>query len=174
MEQAFTVEPDNEALQYRLINAYIQNEQYVEARCMLSRLLDHSTSQLEANYLMGLTYGRQGLFEESKIFYKNVLEQDPNHIPTLFNLATIDEKTNNYTQAKRKYEKILAQIPTDSDTNYNLALLYDIKFIDPQNALYHYRLYLRHAPDGQVLRYRKPLIEERIKELEFIEREKNL
>ncbi|MDX9703032.1 MAG: tetratricopeptide repeat protein [Candidatus Auribacterota bacterium] len=174
MEQAYSLEPNNEELQYRLISAYIRNEQYIEARSLLSRTLNVNSDSIEANYLMGLTYGRQKLFEEAKIFYNNVIEQNPNHIPTLFNLAVIDEKTNNYAHAKRKYEKILTKIPNDPDTNYNLALLYDEKFIDPRNAIYHYKLYLKHAQYNAELHYRKTIIERRIKELEFIEREKNL
>ncbi len=174
IEKAYTLEPNNDALRLQLTKAYIQNQHYVEARCMLSKILDHDSSSIEANYLMGLTYNRQDLYEEAKLFYDKVLEQDQTHIPTIFNLAVIDEKTNNCAQAKNKYEKILAQNPTDADTHYNLALLYDIKFIDSKNALYHYRLYLNNAQDSPLFKQRKPLILNRIKELEFIEREKNI
>ena len=174
IEQAYTLDPDNDDLRYRLIKAYILNEHYVEARCMLSKTLNENSSSIEANYLMGLTYSRQDLYEEAKLFYNKVLEQDQTHIPTLFNLAVIDGKTSNCAQANVNDEQILEQKPTDPDTHYNLALLYDIKFIDSKNALYHYRLYLRNAQDSALFRQRKPLILERIKELEFIEREKNL
>ena len=127
MKKRFTQDPDNDALRLQLIKAYIQNKHYVESRCLLSQLLNQNASSVEANYLMGLTYSRQCLLDEAKLFYNKVIENNPNHIPTLFNLAVIDEKTKNCAQAKRKYDKILEQIPNDPDTHYNLALLYDIK-----------------------------------------------
>lgn len=174
MEMALHKAPQDTQLREQLIRAYIQNKRYIEARCMLSRILDNDSGNITANYLMGLTYGRQELYEDAKVYYSNVLEQDPNHIPTLFNLAVINQKTNNFAQAKKQYEKILQQKPRDYDTHYNLALLYDKHFIDPKNALYHYRLYLEYAPVGPELELRRPLILDRIHELEMIESEKIL
>ena len=132
LETALLRDPSNKKLRKELIVKYIEAQQYEKARHELAKILSSESDDIDANYYMGLVYSRSNLLEEAKIYYNNVLENDPSHTSALFNLASIELENRNPSSAVRLYNKILEIKPDDRETHYNLAFIYDNYFIDEE------------------------------------------
>lgn len=65
-----------------------------------------------------------------------------------YNLAVILTDQQNYSAAIREYEKVLETRPNDADAHYNLAIIYDDYLKNNEEALEHYRQYMKIAPDA--------------------------
>ena len=65
-----------------------------------------------------------------------------------YNIAVILTEQQNYPAAIVEYEKVLEIRPEDADAHYNLAVIYDDFMKDSQNALEHYRRYIKAAPNA--------------------------
>jgi len=172
LETKLLRDPSNKKLRKVLIVQYIESEQYEKARHELAKILSKEADDIDANYYMGLVYSRSNLLDEAKIYYNNVLENDPQHTSALFNLASIELENRNPSSAARLYNKILEIKPDDAETHYNLAFLYDNYFIDEKNALRHYKRCIELFSQDKSCGINLNIIKDRIKELQILESSK--
>jgi tetratricopeptide (TPR) repeat protein len=79
-----------------------------------------------------------------------------------YNLGVILQGQNKYDDAIREYEKVLDSRPDDVNANFNLAMIYDTVKNRRDEAIEHYRKYLKIGPEASDALE----VEERLKELE--------
>jgi len=169
LEKKLVSNPKNTAVRNDLIVAYIKNRFYEKARNLLAQSLNENPDNINSNYLMGLVCMRQSLPDEAKMYYEKVLSLNPNHSESIFNLAAIAQYNSNYEKAKNLYQKALEINPNDGDAHYNLAILYDKRFFDYKNAMYHYRRCVDIYRNKNLKQQLVQLVKNRIEELKSIE-----
>jgi predicted TPR repeat methyltransferase len=79
---------------------------------------------IEKFFQKALTAQKDDNNELAITLYKQVLQEDEFHLPTLFNLATIYGEEHNYEEAIYYYERMLEQEPDFVRAYYNLAVCY--------------------------------------------------
>lgn len=66
-----------------------------------------------------------------------------------YNLGLAYDKNRQFEEAAAEYEKALKINPYDADANYNIGVIYDEQLHEPKKAIFHYREYLRLAPEAK-------------------------
>lgn len=66
-----------------------------------------------------------------------------------YNLGVAYTQAKTYDEAIAAYRKSLEFNPANPEAHYNLAIIYDRIQQDPENALRHYRQYLKLKPDAE-------------------------
>lgn len=170
LEKEVSGNPDNTSLRNNLIVSYIKNGNYEKARNLLSKTISYNPNDVNANYLLGLICMRQGIPEEAETYYEKVIKLNPYHSEAIFNLASIAQHNNNYEKAKKLYQKVLEINPNDGDAHYNLALIYDKRFFEYENAIYHYKRCIDLYKTNNLKQDLVVLIKNRIDELKNLKK----
>ena len=145
----------------------LSNNEYDQARQIISTALQSYPDDVSLHYHLGLSYMRQKLYGEAILQFEKVLEFDESHKPALFNLASIKQQKKNLDEARRLYEKLLIIDPNDPDTHYNIALVYD-RLFKLEKALYHYQKCFPLFKQDRTKRPYIKAIKKRMEELEFL------
>lgn len=106
--------------------------------------LSHTTDEY---YNRVIQLQEQGQINNAIITYQHALEQDPNHMHTLFNLANLYVLQEQFDDALSHYRKLLAINPNLLAVHQNLA--YTLRmFGKADEAMPHYQLILEKNPDA--------------------------
>ncbi len=65
-----------------------------------------------------------------------------------YNMGTVYTKEGKYKESEREYLSALRIDPSDAESHYNLGVLYDDYLNDKQNAVRHYKAYLKLRPNA--------------------------
>jgi tetratricopeptide (TPR) repeat protein len=114
-------------LDARLTEAFraIQAGRYEESRRAVGEYLaaPDAVHRGQAEFLLGLSYHRQRLYESARTHFAVAVEREPDYVTTfffygftLYNLGRLDE-------AERNLERYLAFAPEDPETHFGLGLV---------------------------------------------------
>jgi hypothetical protein len=108
--------------------------------------LDFPPSELAELLQKGLSFQKNGDFEEAKCLFEQILRCDPNHLGALKSLAIVLSQLGDHHVALQHFEQILLLDNTDSDVHNNRGIaLYELKRFD--EALLSYERAIQLNPD---------------------------
>ncbi len=111
-----------------------------------------SNSTVKQKLDRGLTAYSQGEIELALTIFTEILAEQPDYIPALFNLAVIHKKKQELDRSLSYGERVLAIDPKYLDAHKLLADIYISKG-EPQRAIGHYLQAIALNPDDRWLRY---------------------
>jgi tetratricopeptide (TPR) repeat protein len=123
--------PDNPWPYFYMGSAYVGLDSLVKAEEEFLKAKSINTGLTINNYRLALTYGLQGLYEESNEVLNEILRSDPNEVTAHFNLGLNYKMMGNrqdagkqFLEGKKAAEIWVRQFPDDpvSYTSYGIAL----------------------------------------------------
>lgn len=119
------------------------------AIALLKGALEKDPKDVNALYLLGLSYTRKKMYPEAADALTQVIQASPKFPPAYFELAIGYQQQNNLDKALEFYQKTLDLDPGNADAAYNSGLiLFGQSRIDEALALFEKALSLR--PDDPV------------------------
>lgn len=77
---------------------------------------------MQSFFTQAIASEKAGQIDLAESLYKTVLEHSSDHVPSLYNLATLYAKKNNYSQAILYYQRATTLAPGLAAAHYNLAI----------------------------------------------------
>ncbi len=116
---------------------------------LLQGALEKDPKDINARYLLGLSYGRKKMFPEAIEALTQVIQESPKFPPAYFELAICYQQQNDLEKALEFYGKNLELDPNNPDAAYNSGLiLFGQNRMDEALVLFEKALSLR--PDDPV------------------------
>ena len=110
--QALEVAPGFEGALFNRANVLMQLQRWGEAERDLRRVLDRSSTHVQARYLLAMAIFQQGWQEEGLAGLRQVLEDEPNLSAARLSLASILAQTGDRDGARKQYVEILQRDPS--------------------------------------------------------------
>jgi len=88
-------------------------------------ILNFAPDQAEASYNLGLSYDKNGRFEEAIHYYNQAIRAKPEYPAALSNMGVIYGKMGRFEDAIIFFKKALKTKPDDTITLFNLGLAYE-------------------------------------------------
>jgi tetratricopeptide (TPR) repeat protein len=127
----------------------IGRQDFDGAIALLQGVLEKDPKDVNALYLLGLSYTRKKMFPEAVDALTRVIEASPNFPPAYFELAVCYQQQDELDKALESYQKNIDLDPKNADAAYNSGLiLFKQNRIDEALALFEKALALR--PDDPV------------------------
>ena len=127
----------------------IAQKDFDGAIALLNGALEKDPKDVNALYLLGLSYTRKKMYPEAVEHLTRVIEASPNFPPAHFELAVCYQQQDELDKALESYQKNLDLDPKNADAAYNSGLiLFKQSRVDEALALFEKALALR--PDDSV------------------------
>jgi tetratricopeptide (TPR) repeat protein len=120
-------------------NQAFSAQRYDEAITFYKGAIALDPSSMDANYNLGVVYGKKGMLDESMAAYERVLANNQNHAQAHNNLGSTYEKKRMADKAHTEYEKAVAADPNLAPALYNLGKSYLARGSHDQAADYLYK-----------------------------------
>ena len=104
------------------------------------------TESTDKYFSVAIEYQRAGNLPMAESYYKKILSIQPNHTPSIGNLAVIAKKLGNYDLAIKLLRKLTRLNPQDEKVYNTLGNIYHERG-DTQKAIQYYKLALQMNPD---------------------------
>ncbi|GJQ60184.1 MAG: glycosyltransferase [Candidatus Scalindua sp. AMX11] len=114
----------NRDLLYCIADMYEKSGSPDKALLYLKEILAYHSSEILAQYRIGLIFVKEGQSKEAINSFKAVLDKDSHHVGALFNLARSYERVKDHDKAKKTYNTILTILPENPETLVKLGTLY--------------------------------------------------
>lgn len=101
----------------------IRQRDFDEAIALLKGALDKDPKDVNALYLMGMSYARKKMYPEAIDALTQVTQSSPKFPPAYFELAICYQQQNELEKALEYYEKTLELDPNNPDAAYNSGLI---------------------------------------------------
>jgi tetratricopeptide (TPR) repeat protein len=119
------------------------------AIALLKGALEKNPEDINACYLLGLSYSRKKMYPEALAALTQVIQSSPKYPPAYFELAICYQQQNELDKALELYQKTMDLDPNNADAAYNSGLiLFGQNRMDEALALFEKALSLR--PDDPV------------------------
>jgi tetratricopeptide (TPR) repeat protein len=116
---------------------------------LLKGALEKNPEDINARYLLGLSYSRKKMYPEALAALSQVIQSSPKFPPAYFELAICYQQQNELDKALEFYQKTVDLDPNNADAAYNSGLiLFGQSRIDEALVLFEKALSLR--PDDPV------------------------
>lgn len=115
---------DKKSQLLNLAEQYFRNGNYTVAEEILSRIINDSPNNSEANELLGYIYGNQGRIDDAYTVLKLACQQDNCSAEALFYLGLSQLKKGLYDQSVESFNKSILKAGIFFDALYNLATAY--------------------------------------------------
>ena len=102
-------------------NQSFNAQRYDEAITFYKQAIALDPSSIDANYDLGVTYGKKGMLDESIAAYERVLVIDPNHAQAHNNLGSAYDRKGIADKAHSAYQKAAAADQNLAPAQYNLG-----------------------------------------------------
>ena len=122
----------------------IGQRDYDGAIALLQGVLEKDPKEINALYLIGLSYARKKMYPEAMGALTQVIQSSPKFHPAYFELAICYQQQNDIDKALEFYRKTLDLDPNNPDAAYNSGLiLFGQNRVDEALALFEKALSLR-------------------------------
>lgn len=92
---------------------------------------------------LGIIYAETGRKKEAELALRKAIKLNPSN-PEVYNrLGVLLRENGDFSEAMAAYKQALALQTDNRIAHYNLGVLYDLYLNKPQQALFHYKYYLR-------------------------------
>ena len=127
----------------------IGQKNFDDAITLLKGALEKNPEDINARYLLGLSYSRKKMHPEAIDVLTQVIQSSPKFPPAYFELAICYQQQNELDKALEFYQKTMDLDPNNADAAYNSGLiLFGKSRVDEALALFEKALSLR--PDDPV------------------------
>jgi tetratricopeptide (TPR) repeat protein len=172
--KALNLDPKNQRIRLLLTTILIRKEQFDIALGHLEVLTEQSPELVIAYYYRGRINLETGSYQEAEEAFQEALRLNESLEPALFDLSTLYQITERYSDAIETYEKLLGFYPDNLEARKRLVDLY-LKLGDEEKAELHTEKIREHSKPGEPGRQALGLIylkqgklDESIEELELI------
>jgi len=119
------------------------------ALALLKGALEKNPEDINARYLLGLSYARKNMYPEALAALTQVIQSSPKFPPAYFELAVCYQQQNELDKALELYQKTMELDPNNADAAFNSGLiLFGQNRMDEALVLFEKALSLR--PDDPV------------------------
>ena len=107
-QKAVEIKPEDFDLNVKLANAYFESKQFESAEKFYSKALEIKPSDIDARTDLGTTFVERQTpdLERGMQEFQKVLDQNPKHEPTLYNMAVIYSKRGDTENVKKMLAKL--------------------------------------------------------------------
>ncbi|WNC72554.1 PEP-CTERM system TPR-repeat protein PrsT [Thalassotalea psychrophila] len=112
LEQAIKLDPEYDQARLALLYNYIKAGQYQQAMTVANTWINEFPNKENGYLAKGVVWRRQQNLEQAKLSFLQAMNKNPDSVGALFNLALINIKENNFTDAFEQISKSLQIEPT--------------------------------------------------------------
>lgn len=116
--------PDDPRGQFTLGEAQFLNKDYEQSRRLMTPLVDHPTTSVNAHYYLGLLDRLDQQFDAAREHQAKVLEADPDRVDALAEMGWLYTRQGRLEEAGRMLDRALELEPDHYQANFNLLTLY--------------------------------------------------
>ncbi len=122
VEKYLQIKPDFAKGQLHLARCLYQKGDHAKALEIIDRLEPTYPDKLEILTERGQIMARTGNFAQARVFWKQILDQDPGHTATLFNFGQLEMESGNHEEAATYFEKAIRNEPFNNKYRYFAGL----------------------------------------------------
>jgi tetratricopeptide (TPR) repeat protein len=115
--------PDDALLNYAVGAVYYLQNKYSEAEASLKKSLAAQPNQIPAGYYLALTYDAIGDDDRAIPIFRDLLKNNPEHVPSYVKLGGILVRQHQYEEAERDLERAVSLDPNSVEGHYQLGLV---------------------------------------------------
>lgn len=115
--------PDDALLNYAVGAVYYLQNKYSEAEASLKKSLATQPKQIPAAYYLALTYDAIGDDERAIPIFRDLIKDNPEHVPSYVKLGGILVRQHQYEEAERDLQRAVSLDPNSVEGHYQLGLV---------------------------------------------------
>lgn len=161
-KRAVGVDDSNYYAHNNIARIYEQRGDYNEAIFEYKTALKYNTEESDVYLNLGNVYLKTKNYLEARTCYNNALNIDSENAVVYNSLGILYDMQGKNDEARDNFEKAVLINPYLYDAHSNLGWLYLVKLKNKDEALHHFRAYLRYKPQ----KVEAKVIEEIVKKLE--------
>jgi tetratricopeptide (TPR) repeat protein len=115
--------PNDALLNYAVGAVYFLQNKYTEAEASLKKSLTAQPEQIAAAYYLALTYDAVGDDDRAIPVFRDLIKNNPEHVPSYVKLGGILVRQHQYEEAERDLERAVSLDPNSVEGHYQLGLV---------------------------------------------------
>jgi len=115
--------PGDAGLNYAVGAVYYLQNKYSDAEASLKSSLAAQSDQIPAAYYLALTYDAMGDDDRAIPIFRDLLKNNPQHVPSYVKLGGILVRQHQYEEAQRDLERAVSLDPNSVEAHYQLGLV---------------------------------------------------
>jgi protein O-mannosyl-transferase len=139
-KEAIRLKPESTQPRENLYDIFILQKQYMKAVECAKKLVAMTPDNAEWYNKSGAAFDALGNIKQAEEYYRKALKQDPGHLKTINNLASLLIAQKRYNDAEIVLDKVLASKTKNGRTNiniyFNLGVIFSLKQKPEQAAEY--------------------------------------